>query len=89
MDESFVVMRVAVPAGSVLSGELVANGERLLTAVEVARLLGIKPQTWWSYVQRGRAPRADDGSGREHLWRLATVREYQQGRRRRAFRLPK
>ncbi len=53
------------------------------TAPMVGRALGIKPDTWWGYVSRGRAPEPDD---REPLtgtawWYGRTVIAYQDGRK--------
>lgn len=75
------VGRVSVPGAGTLAGVVSVDPERLLTGSEVARLLGIKPATWRSYVHRGYAPRPDDpGVGpvnnREPRWRLCRVREF-------------
>lgn len=79
------MMRVAIPEGSALAGEITADPERLLSTAEVARLLGIQPATWRNYVRRGYAPTADVPSASLPLWRLETVREYRQGRKRRVW----
>lgn len=83
-----LVVRVSVPfEGEVMTGEVTADPDRLLTGPEVCALLGIEPGTWRTYVCRGQAPVADDpGVGpanrRTPRWRLSTVREYSRGRRR-------
>jgi hypothetical protein len=90
------VRRVSVPfTGEVMTGEVTADGERLLTVREVTRLLGIRPDTWRTYVSRGQAPRPDfpdldtPVNIRVPRWRLDTVADYYQARRRRAWKLPK
>lgn len=89
------VARVSVPyGGPVMVGEVVADPERLLSGPEVAAVLGIGADTWRSYVRRGYAPAPDvPGVGcperRRPKWRLSTVRTYYQGKRRKAWKLPK
>jgi len=79
-----LVMRVSIPhEGGPVEGDVVADPNELLTAADVARLLGLQPSTWRAYVCRGQAPPADDpGVGpvnrRTPRWRLSTVREYRQ-----------
>jgi predicted DNA-binding transcriptional regulator AlpA len=89
-------VRVSVPfRGGVLRGEVRADPSRLLTTAEVSRLLGIKPHTWRTYVLRGQAPAPDAPdletpvNRRLPRWRLSTVREYVQNRKRQAFKLYK
>ena len=78
-----------------MEGDVVADPDKLLTGRDVARLLGIAPQTWRTYVMRGQAPAPDDPDAgtpvnrRVPRWRLSTVRTYVQGRKRRAWKLPK
>lgn len=88
--------RVSVPcAGGVVRGEVYADGEQLLTVRELTRLLGIQPATWRKYVSRGQAPKPDfpdlgtPVNIRAPRWRLDTVRDYYQGRKRKAWKLPK
>lgn len=90
------VARVAIPfTGEVMRGEVVADPGRLLTAAEVASYLEIRPNTWRAYVARGQAPPADFADAdrppnrRAPMWRLSTVRDYVQAKRRRAFKLQK
>jgi hypothetical protein len=90
------VARVSVPfKGDVLRGEVRADPNRLLSGTEVSRLLGIKSDTWRAYVSRGQAPAPDAPdletpvNNRIPRWRLSTVREYVQNRKRQAFKLYK
>lgn len=89
------VARVSVPYdGPIMVGEVVADPERLLSGPEVAAVLGIRPDTWRAYVNRGQAPAPDvPGVGcaerRRPKWRLSTVRAYHQGKKRKAWKLPK
>lgn len=82
-------------SGPTFAGEVVADPERLLTGREVSRLLGIQPDTWRSYVNRGKAPPPDFAdldtpvNNRLPRWRLDTVREYFQGKKRKAWKLPR
>ncbi|MGW5817232.1 helix-turn-helix transcriptional regulator [Streptomyces noursei] len=49
---------------------------QLLTATQVAHLLGIDSATWTSYVARDQAPAPYHHVGREPVWTLAQVDEY-------------
>lgn len=77
---------VRVNFGGPRPGDVVADPARLLSASEVAALLGIDPKTWRSLVTQGYAPPADDPGGvgplrgRRPRWRLSTVRRFKQSR---------
>lgn len=68
--------------------------DRLLTANEVAEAVGIKPDTWRSYVTRGFAPQPDDrDEGRPvnlqiHRWRTSTIAVWQASRKWSKKRIP-
>lgn len=50
--------------------------EPLLTAREVAALLGLHPGTITSYRARHQMPEPDVTYGRTPLWRLSTIRTW-------------
>jgi hypothetical protein len=52
----------------------------MLTAAEVADLLGIEQSTWRAYVARGQAPAPDGRFGHMNFWTPATITKYQEGR---------
>lgn len=80
--------------GGFMQGEVTADPDRLLTSAKVAACLGIRPDTWRSYVTRGRAPAPDvpdletPVNRRRPLWKVSTVRRYVQNKKRRAWKLP-
>jgi len=50
--------------------------DRLLTALEIAELLGLHPHTVTSYRARKQMPEPDVTYGRTPLWRESTVRKW-------------
>ncbi len=90
-----VVARVDIEGGITMAGreELpdlfdIGEADRLLTAKQVAQVLGISLGTWSAYVSRGQAPEADDKELdrpeglRQHKWRVSTVAKWKATRRR-------
>lgn len=53
--------------------------DRLLAA-ECAKLIGVKPDTWYSYRSRGQAPQPTEYVGRIPLWDRATVEAWMRRR---------
>jgi predicted DNA-binding transcriptional regulator AlpA len=47
-----------------------------LTVSDIARLIGVTPKTWTSWVARGKAPAADYRLGRTPGWEPATIDEW-------------
>lgn len=56
------------------------TGERLLTMHDIGERLGIKAESWRSYVAWDRAPQADGYVGRTPVWRESTVDRWAQAR---------
>ena len=52
------------------------QGERLVTAEEVAELASITLRTFHNYHQTGRAPKPDGWVGRTPLWRDQTIQAW-------------
>lgn len=65
--------------------------EEMLSAKQVAELLGINLKTWYSLVEQGYAP-PSDGFGkaptgqRRHEWKRETVEAFMRGRKGQGYR---
>lgn len=56
------------------------NVEGYWTTAQIADELGVRPDTWSSYVSRGHAPKPDMRVGATPLWRIDTIRQWQANR---------
>lgn len=72
-------MRLRRHVGACRVGGVDERGEKL-TADDVAAALGIKRDTWYSYVTRGQAPKPDGTFGRQRWWWQATIDQWRAAR---------